>query len=85
MRDKRIMTLTAATAIGNRDFAEIQINAALLNEEMNETELKENRDAARPFGHFGGHRRAHVAQADVAERQVLSHDRITCPPSTLKI
>ncbi|MGB3894281.1 MAG: carboxymuconolactone decarboxylase family protein [Mycolicibacter sinensis] len=41
MRDKRIMTLTAVTAIGNRDLAEIQINAALLNGELTETELKE--------------------------------------------
>lgn len=41
MRDKRIMTLTAVTAIGNRDLAEIQINAALLNGEISETELKE--------------------------------------------
>ncbi|MGV0477433.1 4-carboxymuconolactone decarboxylase [Mycobacterium kansasii] len=41
MRDKRIMTLTAVTAIGNRDLAEIQINAALLNAELTETELKE--------------------------------------------
>lgn len=41
MRDKRIMTLTAVTAIGNRDLAEIQINAALLNGELSETELKE--------------------------------------------
>jgi 4-carboxymuconolactone decarboxylase len=37
MRDKRIMTLTAVTAVGNRDLAEIQINAALLNEELSET------------------------------------------------
>ena len=41
MRDKRIMTLTAVTAVGNRDLAEIQINAALLNDELTETELKE--------------------------------------------
>ena len=41
MRDKRIMTLTAVTAVGSRDLAEIQINAALLNEELSETELKE--------------------------------------------
>lgn len=41
MRDKRIMTLTAVTAVGNRDLAEIQINAALLNEELTETDLKE--------------------------------------------
>ncbi|OBK15498.1 carboxymuconolactone decarboxylase family protein [Mycobacterium asiaticum] len=41
MRDKRIMTLTAVTAVGSRDLAEIQINAALLNEELTETELKE--------------------------------------------
>jgi 4-carboxymuconolactone decarboxylase len=41
MRDKRIMTLTAVTAAGSRDLAEIQINAALLNGELTETELKE--------------------------------------------
>lgn len=41
MRDKRIMTLTAVTAAGSRDLAEIQINAALLNGELNEDELKE--------------------------------------------
>jgi 4-carboxymuconolactone decarboxylase len=41
MRDKRIMALTAVTAVGNRDLAEIQINAALLNGELTETELKE--------------------------------------------
>src|SRR6201992_269353 len=41
MRDKRIMTLTAVTAVGSRDLAEIQINAALLNGELTEDELKE--------------------------------------------
>ncbi len=41
MRDKRIMTLTAVTAVGNRDLAEIQINAALLNGELSEDELEE--------------------------------------------
>ncbi len=41
MRDKRLVTLTAVTAIGNRDLAEIQINAALLNGEFSEAELKE--------------------------------------------
>src|ERR1700727_787988 len=41
MPEKRIMTLTAVTATGSRDLAEIQINAALLNGELNETELKE--------------------------------------------
>ncbi|GFG70832.1 carboxymuconolactone decarboxylase family protein [Mycolicibacter senuensis] len=41
MRDKRIMTLTAVAAVGNRDLAEIQINAALLNGELTEAELKE--------------------------------------------
>src|ERR1700740_755290 len=41
MRDKAIMTLTAGTAVGNRDLAEIQINAALLNGELTEDELKE--------------------------------------------
>lgn len=41
MRDKRIMTLTAVTAAGNSDLAEIQANAALANGEMTEQELKE--------------------------------------------
>lgn len=41
MRDKRIMTLTAVTAVGNSDLAEIQANAALANGEMTEQELKE--------------------------------------------
>lgn len=41
MREKRIMTLTAVTAVGRQDLAEIQVNAALLNGELNETELKE--------------------------------------------
>lgn len=41
MRDRRLMTLTAVTAIGNRDLAEIQINAAPLNGELTEAELKE--------------------------------------------
>lgn len=41
MRDKRIMTLTAVTAVGNADLAAIQANAALANGEMTEDELKE--------------------------------------------
>ena len=41
MRDKRLMTLTVVTAVGNSDLAEIQANAALANGEMTETELKE--------------------------------------------
>jgi 4-carboxymuconolactone decarboxylase len=41
MKDKRIMTLTVVTALGNQDLAEIQANAALHNEELTETELKE--------------------------------------------
>lgn len=41
MRDKRIMTLTVVTAVGNADLAEIQANAALANGELTETELKE--------------------------------------------
>src|SRR6202000_2013248 len=40
-RDKRTMTLPAVTAVGSRDLAEIQINAALLNGELTEDELKE--------------------------------------------
>jgi 4-carboxymuconolactone decarboxylase len=41
MRDKRIMTLVAVTAVGRQDLAEIQLNAALLNGELDEAELKE--------------------------------------------
>jgi 4-carboxymuconolactone decarboxylase len=41
MRDKRLMTLTVVTAMGNQDLAEIQANAALLNGELSEEELKE--------------------------------------------
>ena len=41
MRDKRIMTLTAVTALGLQDLAEIQVNAALANDEFGEAELKE--------------------------------------------
>lgn len=41
MREKRIMTLACVTAVGRQDLAEIQINAALLNEELTDAELKE--------------------------------------------
>lgn len=41
MRDKRLMTLSVVTALGLQDLAEVQVNAALLNEELNEDELKE--------------------------------------------
>lgn len=41
MREKRIMTLACVTAVGRQDLAEIQINAALLNEELDATELKD--------------------------------------------
>lgn len=41
MRDKRIMTLTVVTALGIQELAEIQANAALHNEELTVTELKE--------------------------------------------
>jgi 4-carboxymuconolactone decarboxylase len=41
MREKRIMTLACVTAVGRQDLAEIQVNAALLNGELNPTELKE--------------------------------------------
>ena len=41
MRDKRIMTLSVVTALGLRDLAEIQVNAALHNEEMTAAELRE--------------------------------------------
>ncbi|MCB0928642.1 MAG: carboxymuconolactone decarboxylase family protein [Mycolicibacterium insubricum] len=41
MREKRIMTLAAVTAVGRQDLAEIQVNAALLNEELTGEELKQ--------------------------------------------
>src|SRR6476660_8761499 len=41
MRDKRIMTLTAVTAAGSRDLAEIQINFVFHDAAPTETELKE--------------------------------------------
>ncbi|MGQ9406741.1 carboxymuconolactone decarboxylase family protein [Mycolicibacterium gilvum] len=41
MRDKRLLTLAAVTAVGNSDLAEIQVNAALHNEEFTAEELKE--------------------------------------------
>lgn len=41
MRDKRIMTLSVVTALGLPDLAEIQVNAALQNEEFTAGELRE--------------------------------------------
>ena len=41
MRDKRMMTLTCVTALGITDLAEIQVNAALHNDELTVEELKE--------------------------------------------
>jgi 4-carboxymuconolactone decarboxylase len=41
MRDKRIMTLSIVTSMGLQDLAEVQVNAALANEELTEDELKE--------------------------------------------
>ena len=41
MRDKRIMTLTVVTALGEPDLAEIQVNAALHNGELTAEELHE--------------------------------------------
>lgn len=41
MRDKRLITLAVGTALGLPDLAEIQVNAALENEEMTADELRE--------------------------------------------
>jgi 4-carboxymuconolactone decarboxylase len=41
MRDKRLMTLSVVTALGLQDLAEVQVNAALENDELTEVELKE--------------------------------------------
>ncbi|WP_396898853.1 carboxymuconolactone decarboxylase family protein, partial [Mycolicibacterium sp.] len=41
MREKRLMTLSAVTALGLQDLAEVQVNAAMLNGEFTEEELKD--------------------------------------------
>jgi len=41
MRDKRLITLSVVTALGLPDLAEIQVNAALENEELTSDELRE--------------------------------------------
>ncbi|MEO8815327.1 MAG: carboxymuconolactone decarboxylase family protein [Mycobacterium sp.] len=41
MRDKRLMTLSVVTALGLPDLAEIQVNAALHNDELTADELRE--------------------------------------------
>lgn len=41
MRDKRLITLSVVTALGQQDLADIQVNAALANEEMTAEELRE--------------------------------------------
>jgi 4-carboxymuconolactone decarboxylase len=41
MRDKRIMTLSVVTALGLQDLSEVQVNAALQNEELTDEELRE--------------------------------------------
>ena len=41
MRDKRLVTLSVVTALGLSDLAEIQVTAALHNQEMTEAELRE--------------------------------------------
>ncbi len=41
MRDKRLITLAVITALGQQDLAEVQLNAALANEELTEDELRE--------------------------------------------
>jgi 4-carboxymuconolactone decarboxylase len=41
MRDRRIMVLTVVTALGNSDLIETQVNAAFVNDELSEEELRE--------------------------------------------
>jgi 4-carboxymuconolactone decarboxylase len=41
MRDKRIMTLSVVTALGLQDLSEVQVNAALQNDELTAEELRE--------------------------------------------
>ena len=41
MRDKRLMTLSVVAALGLQDLAEVQVNAALQNQEITEDEQRE--------------------------------------------
>jgi 4-carboxymuconolactone decarboxylase len=41
MRDKRLMTLSVVTALGLQDLLEVQVNAALQNDELTEDEMRE--------------------------------------------
>lgn len=41
MRDKRLMTLSVVAALGLPDLAEVQVNAALANDELSDDELRE--------------------------------------------
>ncbi len=41
MRDRRIMVLTVVTALGSSDLTETQVNAAFVNGELSEEELRE--------------------------------------------
>ncbi len=41
MRDRRIMVLTMVTALGNSELTETQVNAAFVNGELSEEELRE--------------------------------------------
>ncbi len=41
MRDKRLMTLSVVTALGLQDLTEVQVNAALENDELSSDEIKE--------------------------------------------
>lgn len=41
MRDRRMMVITAVTAVGQEDLLEVQVNAVLQNGELTEEELKE--------------------------------------------
>ena len=41
MRDKRLMTLSVVTALGLQDLTEVQVNAAMENEELTEDEAIE--------------------------------------------
>ena len=41
MRDKRLITLAVVTTLGQKELAEIQVNAALHNAELSDDELRE--------------------------------------------
>ncbi|WP_046316642.1 carboxymuconolactone decarboxylase family protein [Mycobacterium sp. UM_Kg1] len=71
MRDKRLMTLTVVTSVGDKDLAEIQVNAALHNGELTEDELRE---MAIFITHYVGFPRGSVLNA-VVEKVIAKRNK----------